>query len=124
MFSRRETALTRFGRIAVRSTAIAILVLSARIGSLPLAMAADDYVAGSPGLLCETPGQIDEALRYTENDMEKHLKGCRLIENGSPVRILSRDKSVAKVTAGTGPNAVTGYMRVQSITNARGDPID
>ena len=103
---------------------MAILVLSARLGSLPPAMAADDYFAGSPGLLCETPGKIDDALRYTENDMEKHLKGCRLIENGSPVRILSRDKSVAKVTVGTGPNAVTGYMRVQSITNARGDPID
>lgn len=116
--------MARYGRIAVRWAAIAILVLSAEIGSLPPAMAADDYVAGSPGLLCETPGKIDDALRYTENDMERHLKGCRLIENGSPVRILSRDKSVAKVTAGTGPNAVTGYMRVQSITNARGDPID
>jgi len=103
---------------------MAILVLPALTASLPPAMAADDYFAGSPGLLCETPGQIDDALRYTENDMQKHLKGCRLIENGSPVRILERDKSVAKVTAGTGPKAVTGYMRVQSITNARGDPID
>ena len=104
---------------------MAILALSAtRMGLIPLAMAADDYVAGSPGLLCDTPGQIEDVLRYTENDMQKHLKGCRLIENGSPLRILSRDKSVAKVTAGTGPNAVTGYMRVQSITNARGDPID
>ena len=116
--------MARVGRIAVRRMAIAILVLTPRLGSLPPALAADDYVAGSPGLLCDTPRQIDEALRYTENDMERHLKGCRLIENGSPLRILSRDKSVAKVTAGTGPNAVTGYMRVQSITNSRGDPID
>ena len=116
--------MTGLGRMAARWTVIAILALAARAGSVPPAMAADDYVVGSPGLLCDTPGQIEDALRYTENNMEKHLKGCRLLENGSPVRILSRDKSVAKVTAGTGPNAVTGYMRVQSITNARGDPID
>lgn len=90
-------------------------------------MGADDYVAGSPGLLCETPAQIAETLRHTdENNMQalSHLKGCRLIENGSALRILSRNDSVAKVTAGTGPNAVTGYMPVQSITNVRGDPID
>ncbi len=90
-------------------------------------MAADDYVAGSPGLLCETPAQIAETLRHTEeNNMQSlnRLMGCRLVENGLVVRILSRDNSVAKVTAGTGPNAVTGYMPVQSITNARGDPID
>jgi hypothetical protein len=102
-------------------------VLSARIASLPSAIAADDYVAGSPGLLCEAPAQIVETLRHTEDNNMQALNrpmGCRLIENGVVVRILSRDKTVAKVTAGTGPTAVTGYMPVQSIINARGDPID
>ena len=106
---------------------IATLLLSARVGALPSASAGDDYIAGSPGLLCEMPAQIAETLGHmAENNRQalSRLKGCRLIESGSPVHILSRDKSVAKVTAGTGPDAMTGYMPIQSITNLRGDPID
>ncbi len=117
--------MTGFGRMAMRWTAAATLALPAGIGALPSASAAEDYLTGSPGILCETPAKIAEMLMAENNPRAlDRVRGCRVIDNGSPVRILSRDNAVAKVTVGTGSNAATGYMPVQSITNARGDPID
>lgn len=111
-------------RMAGRWAAMALL---AQFGLWPSASAAEDYVTSSPGLLCETPEQIAETIGHmAENDKKAlgRLEGCRLIENGSTVRIVSRDRFVAKVIVGTAPNPITGYMPIQSITNARGDPID
>jgi hypothetical protein len=104
-----------------------LLVLAGQLGAFAPAGAAEDYVTGSPGLLCDTPGQIAETLGYmAENNKRalQRLKGCRLVEHGSPVRIVSRDHAVAKVVVGGGPNPASGYMPIQSITNARGDPIE
>jgi hypothetical protein len=104
-----------------------LLVLAGQLGVFPAAGATDDYVTGSPGLLCDTPGRIAETLGYLAENNRKalqRLKGCRLVELGSPVRIVSRDHAVAKVVVGAGPNPAAGYMPVQSITNGRGDPID
>jgi hypothetical protein len=72
-------------------------------------------------------GQIAQTLGSIPENSKKALnlpKGCRLVEYGSSVRIVSRDHAVAKVAVGSGPNPVLGYMPVQRITNATGDPID
>ena len=120
-------ALVRFGRVAARGIPLPVLVFAAQLGALPAAPAAEDYVTGSPGLVCETPGQIAESLRSMAGTDKKAPilpHGCRLVAYGSPVRIVSRDHAVAKVAVGSGPNPVLGYMPIQSITNAKGDPID
>jgi hypothetical protein len=111
-----------FRKHVARWTPLLILSLILSRGA-----AAADYLAGSPGLLCDAPAQIAAALRnMAENDRAalKRLEGCRLVENGTALRILSRDQFVAKVVVGTGPDAATGYMPVQSITDAKGNPID
>ena len=119
--------MVRFGRMTTRWRPLPVLVFSAQLGALPSAIAAEDYVTGSPGLVCETPGQIAETLGSMAGKDKKTLRlpnGCRLVEYGSPVRIVSRDAAVAKVAVGSGPNAVLGYMPIRSITNTKGDPLD
>ena len=117
----------KLGRMTARWIPLPVLVFSAQLGALPSAIAAEDYVTGSPGLVCETPGQVAEALGSIAENNKTALslaKGCRLVEYGSPVRIVSRDFAVAKVAVGSGPNPVLGYMPIQSITTTKGDPID
>ena len=113
--------------MAARWIPLLALMVSAQLGASLSASAAEDYITGSPGLLCETPGQITETLGFMAENTKKAVnlsKGCRLIEYGSPVRIVSRDHAVAKVIVGSGPNPVLGYMPIQSITTTKGDPID
>jgi hypothetical protein len=113
--------------MAARWIRLPVLVFSAQLGALPSASAAEDYVTGSPGLVCETPGQIAETLGSIagiDKKAPRLPKGCRLVEYGLPVRIVSRDHAVAQVAVGSGSNPVLGYMPIQSITNAKGDPID
>jgi hypothetical protein len=104
-----------------------VLVVTGTLALVAPAGAAEDYVAGSPGVLCETPQRVAEFLGYMAENNKKalsRLPGCRTVEHGAPVRIVSRERFVAKVTVGIGPNPVSGYMPTQSITNVRGDPID
>lgn len=123
-----ETAtFMKVGGMAARRIRLAILVISAQLGALPPAAAAEEYLTGSPGLVCETPGQLAETLGSVAGGDKRTLRlpnGCRLVEYGSPVRIVSRDHAVAKVAVGPGPNPVLGYMPLRSITNTKGDPID
>jgi hypothetical protein len=120
-------SIEEFGRMAAIWKRLSVLVLAGLLGAVAPAEAAEEYVTGSPGLLCDSPGQIAQTLGYLAENNKKalqRLKGCRLVEHGSPVRIVSRDHAVAKVLVGGGPNPASGYMPIQSITNARGDPID
>jgi hypothetical protein len=113
--------------MAARWIRLAALLCSVQLGGLASASAAEEHVAGSPGLVCETPGQVSETLGSMAGKDKRTPslpKGCRLVENGSPVRIVSRDGVVAKVAVGSGANPVLGYMPIRSITNAKGDPID
>jgi hypothetical protein len=110
-----------------RALPVSVLLLLGPLALAAPAGAAEDYVAGSPGVVCETPQRVAEFLGYMAENNKKalsRLPGCRTVEPGAPVRIVSRERFVAKVTVGAGSNPVSGYMPTQSITNARGDPID